>query len=106
MKGPLPEDSDNKIDVPVSKFAENYYQMTALDNVQIINEYKLINAIDGDTLGFTNNAAKQNETKNRYTNIHPYDENRVLLGTHNGFNDYINASWVNVSQAVIDGWTE
>jgi protein tyrosine phosphatase len=81
-------------DVPVPKFSEHYFQMSALDDALIRNEYKVINAIDGEALEYTTFAAKQNDVKNRYTNIHPYDHNRVLL---TGANDYINASYVDVS---------
>jgi len=38
-------------------------------------------------------AAVNHKEENRYCNLFPFDENRVILG---GDNDYINASWVSV----------
>jgi Protein-tyrosine phosphatase len=100
MRASLPEDTDNMTDIPVPKFSDHYFQMSALDGALIGNEYKVINAIDMEALGYTTLAAKQNDVKNRYTNIHPYDQNRVLL---TGANDYVNASYVDVS-GLIEGW--
>ncbi|XP_048579167.1 tyrosine-protein phosphatase non-receptor type 23 isoform X2 [Nematostella vectensis] len=46
-----------------------------------------------DSSKLTTHAAKMNNTKNRYRDIHPWDHTRVLLTTkENG--DYINASYI------------
>jgi protein-tyrosine phosphatase len=35
-----------------------------------------------------------NQKRNRYSNVVPWDKNRVKLSVRNGHNDYINASWI------------
>ena len=42
-------------------------------------------------------ASKSNERLNRYLNIFPYDSNRVVIDTDEYENDYINASYIDVS---------
>lgn len=67
------------------------------ENEKIKEEYKAIQFFS-DNLEKTNIASKANEKLNRYVNISPYDYNRVVLNDDEFENDYINASYINVSK--------
>jgi protein tyrosine phosphatase len=62
---------------------------------KIKEEYKAIQAFS-ESLEKTCIASKSNEKLNRYTNIAPFDETRVVLNHDEFENDYINASYINV----------
>lgn len=61
--------------------------------------YKAIQSFS-DSLEKTCIASKANEKLNRYSNISPFDYNRVVLNDDEFENDYINASYVNVRSLV------
>lgn len=62
---------------------------------KIKEEYKSIQSFS-ESLEKTCIASKANEKLNRYTNISPFDYNRVVLNDDEFENEYINASYVNV----------
>lgn len=70
--------------------------MTQNDNEKIKEEFKAINFYS-ETLDKPFIASKANENLNRYINIYPFDYNRVVLNHDEYENDYINASYVDVS---------
>lgn len=91
--------TDNQFDrkdVPVQNFQEFYNEMIRNDNEKIKEEYKAIQFFS-EGLDKTTLASKVNEIYNRYANISPFDHNRVVLNDDEFENDYINASYVNVS---------
>uniref|UniRef100_A0A336L4J4 protein-tyrosine-phosphatase n=1 Tax=Culicoides sonorensis TaxID=179676 RepID=A0A336L4J4_CULSO len=75
-------------------FIERYNEMTANKNERLIKEYKTIDADTAILENYSFNAARQNSGKNRYSNIHPFDHNRVVLKMDDGDSDYINASYI------------
>lgn len=78
-------------------FIERYNEMTANKNEKLIKEYKTIEADTAILENYSFNAARQNAAKNRYSNIHPFDHNRVVLRMDDGDTDYINASYIDVN---------
>lgn len=62
---------------------------------KIKEEYNAIQSFS-DNLDKTCIASIANEKLNRYTNISPFDFNRVVLNDDEFENDYINASYINV----------
>lgn len=72
--------------------------MTLNDKEKIKDEYSTIQTFS-DNLENTCIASRANEKLNRYINISPFDYNRVVLNDDEFENDYINASYVNVSYA-------
>lgn len=82
-------------DVTPKSFVYHYNELTANKNEKLLKEYKTIESIlpAGNMI---HNAAKQNTSKNRYSNIMPFDFNRVILSTADGDTDYINASYIDV----------
>lgn len=70
--------------------------MVANNNEKIKEEYKTIQSFS-ESLNKTFVVSKANEKLNRYTNISPFDFNRVVLDDEFE-SDYINASYINVSQ--------
>ncbi|XP_059608712.1 receptor-type tyrosine-protein phosphatase beta [Phlebotomus argentipes] len=80
-------------DVELKKFSDHYIAMMRNCKENLTKEFKLLNAVTMEK-DFSMAAAKQNETKNRYVNIIPYDMNRVLLNIEDGESEYINASFV------------
>jgi protein-tyrosine phosphatase len=91
--------ADNQFDrkdVPMQNFQEFYNEMIRNENEKIREEYKAIQFFS-EGLDKTTLASKVNEKFNRYANIAPFDQNRVVLNNDEFENDYINASLVNVS---------
>lgn len=82
-------------DVPVQNFEMYYNEMITNENEKIKEEYKAIQFFS-EGLDKTIIASKANEKCNRYANISPFDNNRVVLNDDELENDYINASFVNV----------
>lgn len=72
------------------------------NNREMINEeYKKLQLFS-DSLDKTSIASVANEKLNRYSNISPFDYNRVVLNDDDEYeeNDYINASYINVSLVI------
>lgn len=69
------------------------------DSEKIKEEYKAIQYFS-DNLNKTFIASKANEKLNRYLNIYPYDSSRVVLNDDEYENDYINASYIHVSNVL------
>lgn len=101
----LRNQTDNQFDrkdVPIQNFPEFYADMIRNENEKAIKEYKDINFFSEGLDNKTTLASKVNVNYNRYANISPFDENRVTLGDDEFENDYINASFVNVSNSRLD----
>lgn len=95
--------NDNK-DISINDFANFYHKMIANDKEKIREEYTAIQAFS-DGLDKTCIASIANEKLNRYSNISPFDYNRVVLNDDELENDYINASYINVSISIFVGRT-
>jgi protein tyrosine phosphatase len=83
-------------DVPINEFANIYREILMNRRETIKEEYKEIQSWS-DGLDKTSIASASNQNFNRYSNISPFDENRVVLNDDEFENDYINASYINVS---------
>lgn len=83
-------------DIATSEFLAFYSSMIADDKEKIKQEYQ-------DIETFSRNLVKPcfvsmcNGQLNRYSNIHTFDDNRVVLDEDEFDNDYINASLIDVS---------
>lgn len=86
--------NDNK-DISIDEFANFHREMIDNSTEKIKEEYKAIQAFS-DSLDKTSIASVANEKLNRYSNIFPFDYNRVVLNYDEFENDYINASYINV----------
>lgn len=86
--------NDNK-DISINEFANFHRTMVANDNERMRDEYKAIQTFS-ESLDKTCIASVANEKLNRYSNISPFDYNRVVLNDDEMENDYINASYINV----------
>ncbi|CRL00763.1 CLUMA_CG014018, isoform A [Clunio marinus] len=86
--------SNDKKDIPINDFGKYFSEMSADDNARMKEEYAAIQAY-AESLDKTFIASKANEKLNRYTNISPFDYNRVVLNDDEFENDYINASHIN-----------
>ncbi|XP_050080022.1 phosphatidylinositol phosphatase PTPRQ [Anopheles maculipalpis] len=94
-------------DIPVKNFPAQYDELFQSNREKVSKEFQAINYFSDfllqETVSFQ--SARENERKNRYINILPFDSNRVLLDSNDddddddgdgvcGCNDYINASFV------------
>uniref|UniRef100_A0A182WEK3 protein-tyrosine-phosphatase n=1 Tax=Anopheles minimus TaxID=112268 RepID=A0A182WEK3_9DIPT len=88
-------------DIPLKNFPTQFDELFQSNRVS--KEFQAINYFSDcelqETVSF--HSARENERKNRYINILPFDLNRVLLDSNdddedleNGANDYINASFI------------
>ncbi|XP_041714256.2 receptor-type tyrosine-protein phosphatase H isoform X2 [Coregonus clupeaformis] len=81
--------------IPVWKFSDHYYRMSADTNRQFSEEYQDFIPVGTEQ---TQRAAllEENKNKNRFTNVLPYDWCRVKLTTinHDMSSDYINANYM------------
>ncbi|XP_055632060.1 phosphatidylinositol phosphatase PTPRQ [Toxorhynchites rutilus septentrionalis] len=95
--------NDEPSDIPLKSFSGIYDELVQSNKERINKEYQAINYFSeqlvNETVTFF--VAKENERKNRYLGILPYDGNRVLLEVDDmiddadeDVNDYINASFV------------
>lgn len=83
-------------DVHIQHFPIYNSDMIANEHEKIKEEFKAIEFFS-QGLNKTIIASKANEKCNRYANISPYDDTRVVLNDDEFENDYINASFINVS---------
>jgi protein tyrosine phosphatase len=88
--------SDYK-DIPINDFLNFHNMMIEGNKEKIRDEYKAIQTFS-EGLEKTCIASKANEKLNRYSNISPFDYNRVVLNDDEFENDYINASYINVRE--------
>ncbi|KAK2154947.1 hypothetical protein LSH36_253g04029 [Paralvinella palmiformis] len=82
--------------VNIEDFAEYCKDMSANSNMKFAAEYENLKLVGRDQ-SIDVSQITCNRTKNRFTNILPYDHSRVkLLPTdgEEGYTDYINASWL------------
>ncbi|GLV35403.1 Protein tyrosine phosphatase 52F [Carabus blaptoides fortunei] len=81
--------------VPIKKFDSHYRKMSE-NSGKIRSEFQLLSTISSDvTLSTKTASLPDNKKKNRYVNILPYDETRVILNvTNSSSSDYINASYI------------
>lgn len=89
-------DENSFKDIPSIDFARYYNVMRENNEAKIKEEYLAINAFS-ESLEKTCIASRASQKLNRYSNISPFDENRVVLDADEFENDYINASFVDVS---------
>ena len=66
------------------------------DRAPARREFAILNDEDSRKIALVapSNAAKANRAMNRYSNVTPYDRNRVALRQPINGSDYVNASWV------------
>lgn len=86
--------TDNK-DVSINEYEIFYRKMIDNNKERMKEEYKAITNFS-ESLEKTCIASKTNEKLNRYSNISPFDYNRVVLNNDEFENDYINASYIDV----------
>ncbi|XP_053658077.1 phosphatidylinositol phosphatase PTPRQ [Anopheles marshallii] len=90
-------------DIPLKNFPAQCDELFQSNREKVSKEFQAINYFSDfalqETVSFQ--SARENERKNRYINILPFDSNRVLLDSNdddedieNGVNDYINASFI------------
>ncbi|KFB37699.1 AGAP011650-PA-like protein [Anopheles sinensis] len=87
-------------DIPLKNFPNQYDELFQSNREKVGKEFQAINyfcdTVLVETVTFF--SARENERKNRYVNILPFDSNRVLLDSEENeelnANDYINASFV------------
>lgn len=89
---------DNK-DIPIEDFEIFYKDLAGNNNEKIREEYNAVQTF-ADELDKTCIASKANEKLNRYSNISPFDYNRVVLNADEFENDYVNASFINVRKPI------
>ncbi|XP_053685821.1 phosphatidylinositol phosphatase PTPRQ [Sabethes cyaneus] len=95
--------NDEPSDIPLKSFSGIYEELIQSNREKITKEYQSINYFSDQLLNETVTffVGKENEKKNRYLGIIPYDGNRVLLDYDDivgdedeEVNDYINASFI------------
>ncbi|XP_062563518.1 phosphatidylinositol phosphatase PTPRQ [Armigeres subalbatus] len=96
--------NDEPADIPLKSFSGIYEELVQSNRDKINKEYQAINFFSDQLINekVTFTVAKENERKNRYLGIFPYDSNRVplefddiLTDEDEEVNDYINASFIN-----------
>ncbi|XP_065077843.1 phosphatidylinositol phosphatase PTPRQ-like [Ochlerotatus camptorhynchus] len=95
--------NEEPADIPLKSFSGIYEELIQSNREKINKEYQAINFFSEQLINekVTFFVAKENERKNRYLGIFPYDGNRVPLDVDDIFveedeesNDYINASFI------------
>ncbi|XP_049539452.1 phosphatidylinositol phosphatase PTPRQ [Anopheles darlingi] len=96
--------SEEPSDIPLKNFPNQYDELFQSNREKVSKEFQAINYFSDTVLQETvsYHSARENERKNRYVNILPYDSNRVLLDSNEeedeydgrSGNDYINASFI------------
>lgn len=89
------ENSHDNKDITSIDFPRYYNVMKENNEAKIKDEYTTINSFS-ESLDKTCIASRSNEKLNRYCNISPFDDNRVVLEGGEFENEYINASFVDV----------
>ncbi|XP_077323168.1 receptor-type tyrosine-protein phosphatase epsilon-like [Lithobates pipiens] len=97
-----------KRDIPVDKFLEvvkNFRNKELVDhdedeeenaNISLVGRYLEYQDLPGGFMSScTIGQAEENQAKNRYKKVLPYDDSRVVLRSGPSRSDYINASYVN-----------
>ncbi|XP_058126243.1 phosphatidylinositol phosphatase PTPRQ-like [Anopheles ziemanni] len=92
--------TDEPSDIPLKNFPNQYDELFQSNREKVAKEFQGINyfcdTVLVETVTFF--SARENERKNRYVNILPFDSNRVLLDPEEhdelNANDYINASFI------------
>uniref|UniRef100_A0A182N2F2 protein-tyrosine-phosphatase n=1 Tax=Anopheles dirus TaxID=7168 RepID=A0A182N2F2_9DIPT len=94
--------TEEPADIPLKSFPNQYDELFQSNREKVSKEFQAINYFSDfalqETVSFQ--SARENDRKNRYVNILPYDSNRVLLDSYedeedgDGANDYINASFI------------
>ncbi|XP_052873215.1 tyrosine-protein phosphatase 10D [Anopheles cruzii] len=92
--------SEEPSDIPLKNFPNQYDELFQSNREKVSKEFQAINYFADTVLQETvsQQSARENERKNRYVNILPFDSNRVQLDGHDEVegdaNDYINASYI------------
>ncbi|XP_055532783.1 phosphatidylinositol phosphatase PTPRQ [Wyeomyia smithii] len=93
--------NDEPADIPLKSFSGIYEELIQSNREKIMKEYQSINYFSEQLLNDRFFVGKENERKNRYLGIMPYDGNRVpldfddIVGDEDEeVNDYINASFI------------
>uniref|UniRef100_A0A182M201 protein-tyrosine-phosphatase n=1 Tax=Anopheles culicifacies TaxID=139723 RepID=A0A182M201_9DIPT len=90
-------------DIPLKNLPTQFDELFQSNREKVSKEFQAINYFSDYALQetVTFQSARENERKNRYINILPFDSNRVLLDSNdddedieNAANDYINASFI------------
>uniref|UniRef100_A0A182QZF9 protein-tyrosine-phosphatase n=1 Tax=Anopheles farauti TaxID=69004 RepID=A0A182QZF9_9DIPT len=95
--------TEEPADIPLKNFPNQYDELFQSNREKVSKEFQAINYFSDfalqETVSFQ--SARENERKNRYVNILPFDSNRVLLDTNENeedgegsASDYINASFI------------
>jgi hypothetical protein len=91
----MAENIDNK-DIGINDFHRFYDAVCQNNHLKLRDEFLSIQTFS-ESLEKTCIASRASERLNRYMNISPFDENRVVLDADEFENDYINASFIRVS---------
>ncbi|XP_063076940.1 receptor-type tyrosine-protein phosphatase H-like [Engraulis encrasicolus] len=79
--------------IPMKKFPDHFHQMSCDDNREFSEEYMQFNTV-GTEQTQREALLPENKSKNRFTDILPYDSSRVKLSTQGPASDYINANFI------------
>lgn len=90
----IAENIDNK-DISTNDFRRFYDTVCLNNHAKLKDEFTSIQTFS-ESLEKTCIASRASERLNRYMNISPFDENRVVLDADEFENDYINASFIRV----------
>jgi hypothetical protein len=87
-------------DISMNDFENIHETLILTDKEKMLDEFYAIENFSHDVTN-TCNASKMNGSLNRYSNIFPFDYNRVVLDDDEHENEYINASYINVREKKI-----
>ncbi|KAL2078501.1 hypothetical protein ACEWY4_026186 [Coilia grayii] len=79
--------------IPVKKFPDHFDHMSRDENREFSAEYMQFNTV-GTEQTQREAILPENKSKNRFTDILPYDSSRVKLSTRGHVSDYINANYI------------
>ncbi|XP_078330759.1 receptor-type tyrosine-protein phosphatase kappa-like [Crassostrea virginica] len=92
--------------VSVKNIKVHIAEMSADDNAGFKDEYSSIER--GELYPCSEAKKPENNAKNRYTGMYPYDHSRVILKNSQDGNDYINANYIEArpkTKTITDFWT-